>query len=306
MTLRLQPNAGEERSIEGALSKHFWFAQAALAGMLALLASTGGAASASVAPVRLAATSQWRGLPPGVFSRGSVNHTLVIDGGELVITPPAPRVHSRISQSAARGDVSGSTTATPGVVDPAGIALGVVGFAPRLSASVHAPSGRLAWVGIVEPELGASCPFAFNRTGRPIIYEPSFHVVVIWAAGGGALTYTSRGTGVCGGSIRPPLLTEATRIVSVPWRAVGGSELPTTPTRYLWRITYDEPTCAVLFDSPGIFTIGPSKPTLFVQVSVPLIIPRGCHSQKSSTTDFGPESVPVGQAGHAPLGTHQF
>ena len=46
--------------------------------------------------------------------------------------------------------------------------------------------------------------------------------------------------------------------------------------------------------------------TLVIQVTVPLIVPRGCKSQKVATSDFGPESVPIDQAGHAPLATHQF
>jgi hypothetical protein len=292
--------------MKGVRSRPLWLIAAALAGVLASMASTVGSASASVAPLRLSTTSQWKGLPPGVFSRGRVNRTLVIDGGELVITPPPPRAHAGISRSAATGDASGSTTATPGLVDPAGIALGVVRFASSLKASVRAPGGRLAWVGIVGPQLGASCAPRLGSTGQPAIYRPSFHVVVIWATGGSALSYTSKGTGVCGGSIRPPSLVGATRIISVPWWPVSSSELPSTPTRYIWRISYSVPICGVLFDSPGIFSIGPNAPTLFIQVTVPLIIPRGCKSQKVTTSDFGPESVPIDQAGHAPLGTHQF
>jgi hypothetical protein len=286
-------------------SRPLWLTAAALVGVLASMASTVGPASASVAPLRLSATSQWKGLPSGVFSRGRVNRTLVIDGGELVITPPLPHAHAEISRSAAAGDVSGSTTATPGLVDPTGIALGVVRFASSLKASVRAPSGRLAWVGIVGPQLGASCAPRLSSAGQPAIYTPSFHVVVIWATGGSALSYTSKGTGVCGGSIRPPSLVGATRSISVPWWPVSSSELPSTPTRYIWRISYRVPICG-LFDSPGIFFIGPNAPTLFVEVTVPLIIPRGCKSHKATTSDFGPESVPIDQAGHAPLGTHQF
>jgi hypothetical protein len=281
-------------------------AAAALAGVAGAAMSPAGVAAASDAPVRLVAPAQWQGLPPGVFSRGRVVRPLVVDGGALVVTPPPARAHPGIDRTTAATDVRASTTATPGTVDPAGTALGVVRFAPGLGAPGRAGSTRLAWVGVVGPELGASCPAERGGTGRTAVYRPAFHVVVVSADGSGALEYTSAGTSVCGGPVRPPSLTGAARIVSVPWTPVGTSELAGTPTRYVWRISYGVPSCGGVFDSPGIFFTAPGSPALYVEVRLPLIDPRNCTTEQESTTDFGPEFVPVAQAGHAPLGTHQF
>ncbi len=240
-----------------------------------------------------------RPLPAGTFVNGRVMRTVVIDGGMMVLSPPPPSSHSAVSRAGASAEAAASTTATPGVIDPAGTALGSVHFAPALARTAKARARQLSWVTLIGPQLGVSC-LATEGTA-----EPSFRILVIAASGSSASMYTSRGTAPCGGAIRPPSLLSASKIESIRWQGLGSAEVSTLPPKYNWTISYRVPTCGSVFDSPGIY-FQQGIPTLFVQVSVPLISSPQCVTGRAVTAVFGPEDVPVNAAQHAPLGVHQF
>jgi hypothetical protein len=265
------------------------------------MAATGPHLSAVRGPVHLVAGTTWTGLPSNTFVHGRVARTVIVDRGALVVSPPPVVVHTAINRLKAQSEVEATTTAAPGVVDPAGTALGLVRILPTVHATVQIPRPQLAWVAVVGPQLAATCP-PVQRVGDR--YKPSFHVVVIAATGTSAVSYRSRGTGACGSPIHPPSIGTSTEIVSFPWQGLGSTQVSTSPPRYLWRIGYRLPRCGSLFDSPGIFQ--PDMPTLFLQATVPLVPTRACPTQMEQTTVFGPEKVPIDQVMHAPLGVHQF
>jgi hypothetical protein len=264
--------------------------------------ASGAASHGARSDVDLAARSTWRPLPADTFVNGRAARTVVIDGGAMIISPPPAHVHPALSAKQAATDAKATTTAAPGLVDPAGTALAVVHLSHTIAATVRYPAQQLAWVTVIAPQLGVSCPPLLSGAGA---FEPSFHVVAIASSGSSALNYTSRGTGPCGGPIRPPSLSPAAEIRSIAWQGLGSVQVSATPPRYNWTIRYQLPPCGSIFDSPGMF-FQQGTPSLFVQVTVPLIPSRSCAAGQSSTIVFGPEDVPVEAAEHAPLGVRQF
>jgi hypothetical protein len=239
-------------------------------------------------------------LPAGTFVNGRVMRTVVVDGGSMVISPPPPDSRPALGHTSAAANARASTTAAPGIIDPAGTALGLVHIASASARTSKSPSVQLAWVTVIRPQLGVSC-LATEGT-----VEPSFHILVAAVSGSSAWMYTSRGTGPCGGAIDPPSLAPAAKIESIPWQGLSTAQVSASPPRYNWTIRYQLPLCGSVFDSPGIYFLQPDVPTLFVQVLVPLVSSRQCSEGTTTTTVFGPEDVPVGAAQHAPLGVHQF
>ena len=271
-----------------------------LPGAFLVAAPANGASSGNQRKVLyLSASLGLRPLPAGTFVNGRVMRTVVIDGGMMVLSPPPPSSHSAVSRAGASAEAAASTTATPGVIDPAGTALGSVHFASALARTAKARARRLAWVTVIGPQLGVSC-LATEGT-----VEPSFRVLVIAASGSSASMYTTRGTAPCGGAIGPPSLLSASKIESIRWQGLGSAEVSTSPPKYNWTISFRVPTCGSVFDSPGIY-FQQGIPTLFVQVSVPLISSPPCVKGRAVTAVFGPEDVPINAAQHAPLGVHQF
>jgi hypothetical protein len=271
-----------------------------LLGAFIVAAPANGASSGNQRKVLyLSASLGLRPLPAGTFVNGRVVRTVVIDGGMMVLSPPPPSSHSAVSRAGASAEAGASTTATPGVIDPAGTALGSVHIAPALARTAKTRARQLAWVTVIGPQLGVSC-LATEGT-----VEPSFHVLVIAASGSSASMYTSRGTAPCGGAIRPPSLLSASKIESIRWLGLGSAEVSTSPPKYNWTISYRVPTCGSVFDSPGIY-FQQGIPSLFVEVTVPLISSPRCLKGRAVTAVFGPEDVPINAAQHAPLGVHQF
>jgi hypothetical protein len=240
-----------------------------------------------------------RPFPAGTFVNGRVVRTVVIDGGMMVLSPPPPSSHSALSHADASAEAATSTTATPGVIDPAGNVLGSVHIAPALARTAKTLAWQLAWVTVIGPQLGVSC-----LPGEGPI-EPSFHVLVIAASGSSAWMYTTRGTGPCGGAVNPPSLVSASKIEWIPWQGLGSAQVSTSPPKYNWTISYRVPTCGSVFDSPGIY-FQQGVPSLFMQVTIPLIPSPRCVEGRAVTTVFGPEDVPINAVQHAPLGVHQF
>jgi hypothetical protein len=271
-----------------------------LLGAFLVAAPANGASSANQRKVLyLSASLGLRPIPAGTFVNGRIVRTIVIDGGMVVLSPPPPSSRSAVSRAGASAEAAASTTATPGVIDPADTALGSVHFTRALARKVKARARQLAWVTVIGPQLGVSC-LATEGT-----LEPSFHVLVIAASGSSASIYTSRGTAPCGGAIRPPSLLPASKIESIRWRGLGSAEVSTSPPKYNWTISYRVPTCGSVFDSPGIY-FQQGIPSLFVEATVPLISSPRCVKGRAVTAVFGPDGVPINAAQHAPLGLHQF
>lgn len=264
-----------------------------------LTATSADAAAPGHSRVYLNAQSS-RPLPADTFVNGRVMRTVVIDGGMVVLGSPPRDSHPAVSHAGAQADARASTTATPGAIDPAGTALASVHIALTVARTAKRPGRQLAWVTVIRPELGVSC-LASEGT-----VEPSFHVLITAASGSSASIYTSKGTGPCGGTIHPPSLTPAFKIESISWRSLSSTALSTSPPKYNWTISYQVPRCASVFDSPGIYFLGPGVPVLYVQVRTPVISSRRCAEGRASNTVIGPEDVPVTAARHAPLGVHQF
>ncbi len=267
--------------------------------------ASGAASHGARSDVYLAARSTWRPLPADTFVKGRAVRTVVIDGGAMIISPPPAHIHPALSAKQAATDAKAATTAAAGLVDPAGTALALVHVSHTIAATVAHPAEQLAWVTVIAPQLGVSCPPSLSGTGAGAV-EPFFHVVAIASSGSSALSYTSRGTGPCGGTIRPPSLSAATEIQSIAWQGLGSAQVSANPPRYNWTIRYQLPACGSIFDSPGIFFQQQGTLSLFVEVTVPLIPSRSCAAGQSSIVVFGPEDVPVEAAEHAPLGVHQF
>jgi hypothetical protein len=272
---------------------------ALLGGFLVAAPADGAGSGKQLKVLYLSAPLSSKGLPAGTFVNGRVVRTVVIDGGMMVLSPPPLSSHPVLRHAGASADAAASTAATSGVIDSAGTALGSVRIAPALARTAKTPARQLAWVAVIGPQIGVSC-LATEGT-----VEPSFHVLVIAASGSSASMYTSRGTGPCGGAISPPSLGSASKIESIRWQGLSNAQVSTSPPKYNWTISYRVPSCGSVFDSPGIY-FQQGIPSLFVQVTVPLISSPRCVKGRVSTAVFGPEDVPVNAAQHAPLGVHQF
>lgn len=257
--------------------------------------------STSSGPIHIAAGPEWLGLPPTAFSKGRVARTVVIDGGALVISPPPLHARPTVGVRKVTGEVHAATSASPGTVDPSGVALGWVHLSPSLGKSVRVRAQQLAWIAIIDPPSAVSCPPVAGS--EPL--QPSLRVIVIAASGRTALVYTSRGTGVCGGPIHSPTIAVATEVVSITWRGLATPESSTSPPRYTWHISYQVPRCGMLFDS-GVVLFAQGSPTLYIQAMVPVVPPSRCGTPMTTTTAWSPENVPVSEAGHGALGIHQY
>lgn len=124
---------------------------------------------------------------------------------------------------------------------------------------------RGAWVGITWGG-SASCPADSTPRppGSPAAGRPVFTAVVIYGdRGNGALVYSSRGVGPCGGPPQGPSAALAREALSVPWRQLGpvrGGDV---------RVSYRAPACARMFSTSAAGDVHGGPFTLTVEVTVP-------------------------------------
>jgi len=250
------------------------------------------------------------GLPVSAVSGHRVVRQISFDEGDLVIDPPRT-AHALVTLGHAEKIVAAAMTASPGSYNPALVALGRVTLRHE-AAGLPRYAGRLAWVALVGPQVGISCPGMMTGGSGPEA-APSVSVVILDAQSADAvLHYRSRGAGPCGGPAVGPTLERAAEVLSVPWTAMGehavapGSSpfppgAPVPPHQVDWVIRYTIPACGTQFDS-GTYAFPPGTVTLYIDVTVPISAPARCAAARTITTTWGPESVDIGQARHGPVG----
>lgn len=259
-------------------------------------------------------------LPAGTIVNGHVTRPIILDGGTLRIEPSPSALSPTVTLQQADSVVKAAQTYTPGTLDPADVGLGIVDLAASVSGGLPPYSNRFAWVAILGPQsqVAISCPGVTGGNSGPA--TPSAQVVLIDArTGADVLDYRSRGNGPCGGPITGPSVQRAQEVISIPWTGVGETPVskqqlhqlfpPTAnvPDRDVnWVIRYTVPRCATVRDSGVYDRTGPSQPILYVEVHVPISPPAACTPSKTVTQDFGPETVPISQAQHAPTGTRSL
>jgi hypothetical protein len=125
--------------------------------------------------------------------------------------------------------------------------------------------------------------------------------------GSSVINYQSRGVSVCGGDVTGPIVRPGTKMLSLPWTAVGNEaihstqvmppdEPPPGSTSYDWVIRYTKPGCAT-----GLSTGLSRNNILNVTVVVP-IEPSYCNQAATVTATFGPETIPLSRVMHGPTG----
>lgn len=258
------------------------------------------------APVVLSAAAGETALPPGLVGGGRFSRGVVVDGGRLVVEPAPANVLPVVGLARARALVGAAQSGEGDGWGPAQlIGFGIVSIDPALTSGLPAYARRAAWVALLAP----SPAVRFADDAKP---QASFEVIVLDAGSGGAvLVYRSRGLAQCHGpsSCTPelggPSVAAASEIVSIPWTAAGQRPDPYNSGRVDWLVSYTIPRCAVVFDSPGVYW--PSgeggPPALFVDVEEPMDQSLSCSPSRSVTSAVGPESTPVTQVRHAPVGT---
>jgi hypothetical protein len=263
-------------------------------------------------PVELVPPSTSTALPAGTIIGGRFTRAITLDGGALIIEPPPASTSAKFPIEQADQIIGAAQPYNPGKFTPGDTGLGIVDLADSVAPGLPAYTDRAAWIAVVGPDTNAavSCPGASGG----IAPVPTVDVIIVDAqSGGDVLDYRSKGNGPCGGTLTGPSAKRAEETVSIPWTAVGDQPVSEQQFHQLfppnavmpkgeetWVITYTIPRCAMLFDSPGIYE--QTTPVLYIEVQEPISPPATCAPSKTVTQSFGPEDVPVSEAGHAPTG----
>ncbi len=268
----------------------------------ALLVVAGTPGVSRSAPVVLApqllGTGSWH-FPAGTVSGQRLIRPVALDAGRLVLFPLRAGSGVTVPRRQAAGLVAAAATASPGPLAPGGPVLARVVLAPSRSARrVGRSRSFAAWVGLIGPQVAVSCVARLPGTppGHPAGAAAS--VALVRADDASTLLYRTAGTGPCGGPVVGPSLRPAQEVRSQPWVALAGGSADT------WRVRYTMPRCARPFDS-GVFS-DHGRPTLYEQVILPVTPGPHCRPAHPVVAVWGPEPVPVSQAGHAPVGVRRF
>jgi hypothetical protein len=226
-------------------------------------------------------------LAAGVVKGGRFARKVVVDDGELVISPPGSRVSPRISLTVATKLIDESLS-TYGVeyYRPEAPALAVVTIASREDPHRRF-DGRLAWVAISSPgptDCIVQAPSPAHATYR-------FPVVLLGAKTAGDLViYLSRGILPCDSTIAGPSYLQPREAVSVASKVIGERPVANEPGYVDWIIRYRIPACGTLL-GPGWDGGTQARPRVLVGAYLPVPRPAKC-ALETRTVSFGPESVP--------------
>jgi hypothetical protein len=235
---------------------------------------------------------------------GRFTRELVVDEGTLVVQPAAAGTVPVVTLSIARTLVGAAQSGEGEAWQAAQvIGFGIVSIDTSITKGLPSYDKRAAWVALVP----GSPDVRFAAATAP---QPSFEMIVLDAdSGADVLVYRTAGLGLCGGPadctpvLHGPSVEAATEIVSVPWTATQRPD-PYNTGRLDWVVSYNLPSCAVIFDSPGVYwTRGVGGPVdLYVDLEEPMDPARSCPPPHLGVSVFGPETTPISQVGHAPLG----
>jgi len=182
----------------------------------------------------------------GALTGRAVGRAFSLDNGDLVVQPPEPRDHPKISANYAECNALASLNAENYSLSSfarSGVALGYgrVTVASRLFPPALGPPGtstapnagvaklppigpyqrRLAWVVVFRADLVAACPEESTRTTlpAPLPTDYNYQVFLVDAlTGRNALIYAESTANPCGFAARVPAsIDEPTEQVSVPW-----------------------------------------------------------------------------------------
>jgi len=246
-------------------------------------------------------------VPPGSFSAGRLTHRISIDAGQLILDALPSRQNPALSAEQAQGTIAEDTYGA-WVAMPQDFGLAEVTVADRLNAAAPRYDHRVAWVAFFSQATDISCQFRPSSSGPPGSQPPFFEAVIVDAdTGTSVINYQSRGLSVCGGDLTGPNVQLGTKMLSLPWTAVGNEAIhstqvlppgqpPPESTSYDWVIRYTKPGC-----STGLSTGLSLNNTLNVTVIVP-IEPMYCNQATTVTASFGPERIPLSQVLHGPTG----
>jgi hypothetical protein len=228
--------------------------------------------------------AQVGGPVSGAASNNRFTRSVTFDGGALVIHVAPANAHPAISAHLAECNLRAGLTAGFPVAEESrqtGLAFGLAtvtvhdallsGHAfgsisgsgyPTLPA-LHPYHQRLAWVAVVQPEVGSACPAgrpspAPATTSPPRPRLPGYQVLVIDAnTGGDGFVYAASRDQNCFSGVEPPSLSPAIEDVSLPWRLVSRD-----PGGYSAAIDIAVRSCDGAGDANRTFVVSRDKPGL--------------------------------------------
>jgi hypothetical protein len=259
------------------------------AGVVTALSAASSPGSAAAATPTLAGVHRAPSLPSSAdVVRGRFVAPVALDGGVLTVAPAPAGDRPLVSSAKAGRKIWASPVLQSRQRGPLGY--GLVTISLRAN-GVPRVTKLLAWVGFARSSEMANCPNeAPGSTATPglsgtALASDGYGAVVIGAAHGApAVAYTA--PSVLCGSVQPASLTQASEVVSVPWRAVTGVVNESI------RIRVSMPACGSLegFSSGGSAKVS----TITVNAIVPDV-----HGPCAGASDID-ETVPLGPAGNPP------
>jgi hypothetical protein len=260
------------------------------AGVVTALATASSPGMAAAATPTLGGVQRAASLPgPADVVRGRFVEPVLLDGGVLRVVPAPAGDRPLVSKAQAAQKIWASPVLQSRQQGPLGYGLVTISLRAK---GVPRVTRLLAWVGFARSSELANCPMeASGSTAQPGLSGPAltsngYAAVVIGAAHGSPAVAYAAPSVLCG-SVQAASLTQASEVVSVPWRAVTGLVNESI------RVRVSMPACARV---EGTSSGGSAKvSTITVDAIVPDVHgPCAGASHITETVLLGPADNPPG------------